>query len=89
MREGGDGVVRETDLVKGMAALGDDVRFFARESEAEAERLETDGTLFLVVESVVRGYDWEGSGGHCCVRMVVDAVRVGGSVGIGGAEGGG
>ena len=36
-----------------MAALWDDVGLLSREPEAEAQRLETDGALFLLVGSVM------------------------------------
>jgi hypothetical protein len=39
----------KTDLVKGMAALGNNVRLLAWEPETEAEGLEADGTLVVVV----------------------------------------
>jgi hypothetical protein len=35
--------------MKGMAAFGNNVRFLAWESEAEAEGLEADGTFVVVV----------------------------------------
>lgn len=46
-----------TDLVKRMTALWDDVRFLAGETEGEAEGLETDRALCLVLCRVVAGDD--------------------------------
>ena len=56
-------------LMKSVAAIGDDVGFLSRESEAEAEGFKADGTLFLVVCRVVAGDDGERSSDHGSVRM--------------------
>lgn len=50
--------------MEGVTAFWDYVRFFAGESEAEAERFETDGAFLLVVCGVVRGYDGDGCWRH-------------------------
>lgn len=54
-----------------MAALGDDMRFFARESEGEAEGLEADGALLVVVDSTVGGDTGDGGHSGLGVGMVV------------------
>ena len=42
-----------THLVKGMSALGDDVRLLARKPEGGAQGLEADGALLLLVGGIV------------------------------------
>lgn len=50
--------------MKGMAAFGDDVRLFAWKTKAEAEGLETDGALCVVVDGDPDGDNGDGVGGH-------------------------
>ena len=73
------GGMRSKYLVKGVAAFGNDVWFFAREAKTEAEGLETDGAVVLVVGQVAAGDDGDGCSVHVCKRMVV-AGRGGGGV---------
>ena len=49
--------------MESVATVGNDVRFLARQPEAEAERLEADGALLFVL-GVVAGYDWHWRGNH-------------------------
>ena len=60
-----------------MTALGDDMGLLAGESKAEAQRLETDGTLLLVVCRLVRRYDW--GRGHWDEERDVDVDKRGAS----------
>lgn len=71
-------------LVQSMAALGDDMGFFARETERKAEGLEAHGTLLLIVDGAVGRNT--GDGGHS--GLGVGMVVAGGGVGRkGGAHG--
>lgn len=73
--------------MQGVTAFWDYVRFFARESEAEAERFEADGTFVLVVCGVVRGYDGNGCWRHWSEWMLNGTVRVVGEAGATAREG--
>lgn len=75
-----------------MAALWDDVGFLARETEAEAEGLEADGALLLVLGVLLVGDYGQGCDMHYAVRVGLVAVAgccgCGGG-GVDGAQGGG
>ena len=70
-----------THLVKGMSALGDDVRLLARKPEGGAQGLEADGTLVLIVVGVLGGDDGQRGVVHDRRRGVVAVVDGGGSKG--------
>lgn len=70
-----------------MAAVGHDVRFFAGQAEAEAERLETHRALLLVLLRVAARDDGERGADHDGVRVRRGEV-VRGRVGGAGARGG-
>lgn len=75
-----------------MTTLWDDVGLFAGKPEAEGERLETDGTLVVVVWGEMGGDDGEGGHWGGGVGMDVAVVFAGGGCGgsgIGGVDGGG
>lgn len=48
---------KNAHLMKGMTALGHYMGLFSRKSEAEAERFEAYGALFLVIGRVLVGYN--------------------------------
>ena len=52
---------RRTHFVQRVATVGDNMRFLAREPEAETERLKADGALLLVIVVVARD---DGEGGE-------------------------
>ncbi|EED79242.1 predicted protein [Postia placenta Mad-698-R] len=56
-------------LMQRVPTLWNDVRFLARQPEAEAEGFEADGALIFVVGRVMAGNDGEGSGDHDGVRV--------------------
>jgi hypothetical protein len=76
--------------MEGMTTLGHDMRFLSGQTEAEGERLEADGAVFLVFGRVVAG-DY-GEGGMChdregmgmgCIEGRSGAMGVGGKKGEG------
>ena len=71
-----DRAKRKTHLVECMAAFWHDMRFLSWEPKAEAQGLEADGTVVLLLWGVVAGDDGQRCGDHGCV-------------GVGGGEGGG
>ena len=82
--ERGDGIAAErrkekrggeTDLMKSVSTFGNDVGFFAWQSEAETQGFETDGTLLLVAV-VLGGDDWDCAGGGGGIRMGLGGVLV-------------
>lgn len=79
---------QRTDFMESMTAFGDDVRLFTGKTEAEAERFEADGALFLDVFEMVGGDDGDGGDGHGGQGGVVAAGGCSGG-GCGGADGGG
>lgn len=71
--------------MKSMTAFGNDVGFFAGETEAKTEGFEADGALVLDVFQMVVGDDGDGRNGHGSKGMG----RMAGSAGSGGGGGGG
>ena len=77
-RAGAKGRIQNTKtyLMQCMPTLWHDVRLLAGQPEAEAQRLEADRAVVLVLRSVVARDYWQGRSDHGCVG-VERAVLVG------------